>query len=313
MSVLSFNQKSNWNQVKPAMRAGGLNETLILNQQGPVSFHWSDFKDSCRSYQQKIEVDPVMKAEYESKILELERLQTMPVWIKSEKETTHTTLFNLYQDFILENMWQGKDAHPHAPYDISFISPSGPFKKISITDCFNIQTYQDFVMVFLLQGKLPQRDFRLRVPSKLLAEFGSNMSEVGLIDLQQITSSGLLLKCSSKTFFQSIRPDGQVRLMFKTSPLESANQIKNWTSFKDVVAAWGLNPFYSHNKQEAFLLNCSDFQIASRFDFGVTNEVYLFVSFEHLKNANLVIATKLMNFISSGKDSYKSEIATKVA
>lgn len=312
MSVLSLNSSETWNEIPSSLSEKSLNEILVLNEQGPISFHWTDFQESCRFYQDRIARDPALRKEYETKLSDLSKLRLMPVWIRGNGETLHTSLFELYQDFILERLWKA-DSHPHAPYDISFISPSGPYKKLSITDCFNVHTYQDFILVFLLQGKLPQREFRLRTKSRLLVEFGNHYGEAGMLDLEQITSGGLLLKCQSKQFFKGIRPHRKLRLLVKTSGLDEVSRAHDWQNFKDSIAKWGTNPFYTQNKQEAFNLDCNDFQIASRFDFSQTNDIYLYLKFDSLKASNEIMAQRLEKFIVKGREAMKQLLAKKAA
>lgn len=312
MSVLSLNSFVAWNEIPTSLNEKGLNEIVILNEHGPISFHWTDFQESCRFYQDRITHDPILCKEFESKVNDLNKLRLMPVWIRSHGETLHTNLFELYRDFIVEFLWKA-DSHPHAPYDISFISPSGPFKKLAITDCFNLHTYQDFILVFLLQGKLPQREFRLRTRSRLLVEFGDHYAEAGMVDLEQITSGGLLLRCQSKQFFKGIRPHRKLRLLVKTSELDEVSKAYDWQSFKAGIAEWSANPFYTQNKQEAFNLDSNDFQIASRFDFSQTNDIYLYLKFDALKASHEIMAQRLEKFIIKGRESMRQLLSQKAA
>jgi hypothetical protein len=312
MAVISLNSSEAWNEIPGLLSERGLNETILLNKQGPISFSWTDFEEACRFYQEKISLDPIMRKQYETKICDLEKLRLMPIWIRGLGETIHTSLFDLYQDFILERSWK-VDSHQPVSYNISFISPSGPYKKLAITDCFNVQTYHDFILIFLLQSKLPQRDFRLRTNSRLLIEFGKNYNEAGIVDLEQVTSGGILLRCQAKQFFLGIRPHGKLNLLIKTSDLEEVSKAHDWQSFKTSIAKWGANPFYTQNKQESFNLDCTQLQTSSRFDFSQTNDIYLYLKFETLKTSHELMALRLEKFITKGRDVMKQLLAQRAA
>jgi hypothetical protein len=214
-----------------------------------VSFQWSDFYETCQLNQDRLKSDAIFKAEFDQKSAELQKLREMSVWLRTpNNQVIQTTLFDLYQDAIFERHWCGQESH--APCEVSFIAPSGPYKKFAVVDCLNNHTYQDFVQYFLLEGKLPQRDFRLRVPSRLLMEFGSGLSGAALIDLQQITSAGMLFKCPAPLFFNHVRPHGKLRLLIKTSSLAEANRSSDWDEFQRAIGEWELNPFYTQNKQD---------------------------------------------------------------
>jgi hypothetical protein len=290
----------------------GLNETVILNPNGPVSFQWTDFHETCQLNQARLKNDVVFKAEFEQKTHELQKLRGMPVWLRTpNSQIIQTNLYELYQDAIFERHWCGQESH--APCEVSFISPSGPYKKFAVVDCLNSHTYQDFVQCFLLEGKLPQRDFRLRVPGRLLMEFGPGLSGAGLIDLQQITSTGLLFKCPAPLFFNEVRPHGKLRLLIKSSSLDGANISSNWEGFQQAIGEWGLNPFYTQNKLEAFMLSCTDFQVASRFDFGQTQDVYLFVDYKALESSHQLMAQHFARFVKTGRSHMKQFLLSKSA
>jgi hypothetical protein len=169
------------------------------------------------------------------------------------------------------------------------------------------------VQYFLLEGKLPQRDFRLRVPCRLLMEFGPGLSDAGLIDLQQITTSGLLFKCPVPLFFNEVRPHGELRLLIKSASLDGANKTTDWEGFQQAISQWGLNPFYTQNKLESFTLACSDFQVASRFDFGQTQDVYLFVNYKVLESSHQLMAQHFARFVKTGRAHMKQFLLRKSA
>lgn len=279
-------------------------ETIVLNPAAAVSFHWTDFQDTCQLYQRRVASSPKLREELLMKQAELERLRLIPLWIKRKSGTTHTSLYDLYEQFILETL-PLDDANPHVPYDISFVSPSGPFKKLSMSECFNLQTYQNFISVYLLKDKLPARDFRLRVKSRLLVEYGRNLQDVAMVDLEQITTDGLLLRCPSNLFFNGLRAHDQFRLLITTAGLDRLAKKPSWSEFTEFVAGWDVNPFYGQSKLEAFDLNCADLRMHSRFDFTQTRDVYLYLKFSTVKASNELLALRLEQFIHKGKSAMR--------
>lgn len=312
MGTLSFPTNKNLTATAATASWDGLNETVVLNPRGPVSFQWTDFHETCQLNQARLKTDAAFRAEFDHKRNELQKLRAMPVWLRTAtSQIIQTNLYELYQDAIFERHWCGQESH--APCEVSFIAPSGPYKKFAVVDCLNSHTYQDFVQYFLLEGKLPQRDFRLRVPCRLLVEFGPGLSGAGLIDLHQITTSGLLFKCPVPLFFNEVRPHGNLRLLIKTASLDGANKTSDWEGFQQAISQWELNPFYTQNKLEAFTLACTDFQVASRFDFGQTQDVYLFVSYKVLGSSHELMAQHFVRFVKTGRSHMKQFLLKKSA
>lgn len=291
----------------PPLAAAPL-EHVVLNAAASVSFHWTDFQETCQLYQRRVAATPALREELRLKQLELERLRQIPLWIKRNGATTHTSLYELYDQFILDKL-PLDHADPHAPTDISFVSPSGPFKKLSITECFNLQTYQSFVSLYLLKNKLPARDFRLRVKSRLLIEYGRNLQEVAMVDLEQITAEGLLLRCPAPLFFSGLRGQDQFRLLITTAGLDKLAKKPSWSEFHAFIGGWDVNPFYGQSKLEAFELSCADLRMHSRFDFTQTRDVYLYLKFTTLRASNELLALRLEQFIHKGKAAMRELIA----
>lgn len=287
---------SAWTNTELPLEAERLTDQVSFGDSN-VSFHWSDFREGCRLWQTRIAIEPGLRRDYEKRLHEMQKLKNLPIWIRAGKTTTQTNLFDLYEGFICDQMWHGDDVFPHAHYDISLISPSGPFKEMPITNCFNLQTYRDFVMVFLLQDKLPRRDFRLRVKSKVLAEYGPNFNDAGLLELEQITANGLLFKTTGAKYYSGMAPHHEVRLLFKTSFLAAATQAGDSQEFRREIEAWTSNPFYTHDKAESFIFNCKDVKSSARFDGNATQECYLMVSFDTIAASNGPLKQRLQSFV----------------
>lgn len=294
---------STWNNAELPLEGERLTDQIAFGRDGCLSFHWSDFREACRLWQTRIAIEPNLRQDYEKRLRELAKLKTLPIWIRSGKTTTQTNLYDLYEGFICDQLWHGDDIFPRPLYEVSLISPSGPFKKMAVTNCFNLQTYRDFVMVFLLQDKLPRRDFRLRVKSKILAEFGPHFTDACLVELEQISSAGLMLRVKGSTFFSQMTPHHRVRVLFNSSVLMNAAQTNSALDFRQEVAEWSTNPFYTHNKVDAFVIDCKDVHTSSRFDGDTTQDCFMRISFETIQTSNGPLAQKLKAFVKVAQKS----------
>lgn len=275
-----------------------LTDQLSFGNDQVVSFHWSDFRDACDLWQARIIQEPGLKRDYERRLQEITKLRGLPVWVRSGKTTTQTNLYALYEGFICNGLWQVDESLPRPSFEISLIAPSGPFRRMSINECFNMQTYRDFVMIFLLQNKLPRRDFRLRVKCKLLAEFGADYSGAGVVGLEQITRSGVLLQMSGDMYYGQMRPgEGKVRLLFKTQLLREAGEARSAQEFRSRIESWRANPFYTLEKSQGLTFACHAAQPNSRFDGDATQDCFVMVPFDHMESASPGAVAEIQRFI----------------
>ncbi len=277
----------------------------------PLHFIWSDYDECCDYFRQKIKSDGDVAKLREQKLAEISHLKNIPVWIRKDSKLFTTHLFDIYESHLQQKTIFDYDAT--VPMDISFISPSGPFKKMAITDCLNIQNYQDFVFLSLLDNKLPSREFRLRLHSRLLFESGEQFQNTMLGSLCQVTSQGILLKVMANDFFYKIKETNQLRLLMNTQIFETTKESLTWNEVKNTAKNWPAHPLYTQNKNDAFLIDPKELQLAHRFDYGRTSEVYFFVSFKHLSNSNALMVKKIEKFLFEMKNCIKNTMTKKSA
>jgi hypothetical protein len=256
-------------------------EDIPLCENGNLVFHWADFNETCAQLKTAIDTDPEIREEYNLKLAGLNSLRSNPVWIKTSSKVHQTTMYDLYHAFILNPTTVSFSSDPFGPLEISFISSSGPFKSLSVTQCFNKQIYKDFVMINLLEGGLPRRDFRVRSNCKILLEYGANYQEAALIQLEQFTTHGLLLSID-REIYQKFSPNGSIRLLLDTTPLQQAVglEIKEMRSH---FSPYAFNLLYSARKEDALTCNISDISSGSSFEFLRTNRIHLFLSYDRLR------------------------------
>jgi hypothetical protein len=260
-----------------------MGEDFALCDNGNIVFHWADYHETCDSLKNAIEIDSDLKDEYRKKEQGLIRLNLIPVWIRTEKKVHQSTMFDLYEKYVLNDLQFSLGLDPFGPIEISFISSTGPFRTMSIAECFNKSTYKDFVMVYLLKGKLPRRDFRIRLKAKVLIEYGQDFSQAGLISIEQLTMNGLLLSLDADFYFKNLSKETDINILIDTSVLDIA-QSKGLEELKSHLSQYAFNLMYSSRREDAILCDLKDFHIQSSFDFFKNKKVYLFIPYTKLSS-----------------------------
>jgi hypothetical protein len=278
-----------------------LGEDFVLCENGNIVFHWADYFETCNLVASRLEKDSALFQDFLKCENALKRLNLIPVWIKTQKKIHQTTMYFLYEEFILNQSELPKNLDPHLPLDISFISGTGPFKQLAITDCFNTLTYRDFVIFYLLKDKLPKRDYRIFLKSKILFEYGPNFSQAELISLEQLTTRGMLLSVSSEFYMANISKLDLVRILINFSTLhEGAN--KSINELRKILSQFTFNLFYTSMKEDCLNCNISDFKVQTAFDFGRSKKVFLFISYDKLAELNPLGIHSILTFVNHTKD-----------
>lgn len=262
-----------------------LGEDFSLCENGNMVFHWADFNETCDAVKARLESDSTVCEEFKNKDIALKRLSLIPVWIRTDKKVHQTTMFDLYERYILNQMQLALGVDPFGPIEISFISGTGPFRSMAIAECFNKSTYKDFVMVYLLKGKLPKRDYRVRLKAKILMEYGPEFTKAGLINLEQLTMNGLLLSLDSDFFLKNISQETELRFLIDTNSLKTGCD-KDLSELKVHLSQYAFNLMYSSRKEDSVVCQMKEFNVQSSFDFLKNKKVFLFISYDTLASSN---------------------------
>lgn len=281
--------------------AKNVGDEFVFCDNGNVVFHWSDFYETCDLMKSQIESSPIMLENFKNRESALKRLALIPVWVRTETKIHQTTMHELYEKYILDQAHLLGGLDPFCPMEISFICATGPFKDMSIADCFNKTTYRDFVHTYLLKGQLPRRDYRLRLRSKVLLEYGHDFNQAEVVSLEQLTLSGMLFSMDSETFMKKLSDLNHVRILINTKMLESGLG-NNIDELKAHLSQFSFNFLYSSNKEDSMPVKLSDFSVQSSFDFSKNKRVYLFASYDKLAENQPIGVKTIREFVNHTKN-----------
>lgn len=287
-----------------------LGEEFVLCDNGNIVFHWADFYETCDLIKSQLENEPGLMEDFKHRENALKRLSLIPVWVKTESKVHQTTMFDLYEKYILNQTHLMGGVDPFCPLEISFISGTGPFKAMSIAETFNKTTYRDFVLVYLIQGKLPRRDYRIRLKSKVLVEYGSNFGQAELVALEQLTMNGMLLSLDADVYMKKIHDVENVRILINSKMLSDAKG-KSLDDLKGHLSQYAFNLLYSSMKGDSITCALKDFSVQSSFDFAKNKRVFLFISYDKLAQSNPESVKSIRDFVTQTKELVREHYQNK--
>lgn len=287
-----------------------LGEEFVLCDNGNIVFHWADFFETCDLIKAQLESEPGLMEDFKNRENALKRLSEIPVWVKTESKVYQTTMFDLYEKYILNQTHMMGGVDPFCPLEISFISGTGPFKGMSIAECFNKTTYRDFVLVYLIKGKLPRRDFRIRLKSKVLVEYGANYGQAELVALEQLTMNGMLMSMDSEVYMKKIQDVESVRILINSKMLSEAKG-KSLDDLKGHLSQYAFNLLYSSMKGDSITCQLKDFSVQSSFDFAKNKRVFLFISYDKLAQSNPESVNSIREFVIQTKELVRNHYQKK--
>jgi hypothetical protein len=282
-----------------------LSDEIVIGENGNVVFHWADFSETCDLVKLQLGQDPFLMQDFKLREQSINQLTRIPVWIRTEKNIQQTTMLELYENFMLNKRLLAGGVNPSRPLEISLISSSGPYKSMPINECFNKSTYRDFILVYLLQNKIPRRDFRVRLRSRLLLEYGPDYAHAEIICLEQLSMKGMLLSVNSDIYMEKLADLESVRLLINTNMLVEA-QDRDLSELKDYLGQYAFNLLYTSRKEDSVSCPIDQFNVQSSFDFSSSKKVYLFIDYDKASWSSPAPLKNIRDFVSMTKDLVKN-------
>jgi hypothetical protein len=278
-----------------------LADEFALCDKGNVAFHWADFFETCDLIKARLQSEPGLWEDFNHRDAALNKLQLIPLWVKTERKIHQITVFDLYEGSIFNQAQILVGIDPFSAPEISFISASGPFRKMTIADCLNKCTYRDFVIVSLIKGNLARRNYRIRLKSRILLEYGANVGQAELVSLEQLTTQGILLSLDSDIYLRKIRNVESIRLLVNVKSLAETKG-KCLKEFKGYLSHFAFNLLYSSLTGDSIICHMKDVLAQSSFDLARNRRVFLFVSYNKLQALNPQSIGVIKEFVDQTRD-----------
>lgn len=257
-----------------------LGEEFALCENQSVVFHWADFFETCDDVKAALETDGDLRRDFQRLQAKLHRLKSVPVWIRTPEKVIQSSMHSLYEKHILRNsQLEGMDFF--GPMEVSLISGTGPFKTMALSEFFNKETYQQFVLVGLIHGELPKRDFRIRFKAKVLMEFGENLESSTLVSFEQLTKHGILFQVNADTYLKEVCRHPKVKLLIDSKLLGECLG-KELEDVKHLLSEHVHSLLYSSRAEDGIEVDISKLHASSSFDFLKDHKKFIFIPFQAL-------------------------------
>lgn len=298
--------KSNLIQLfSPALKGQSLHKNLgeefQLCENGSMIFHWADFYETCDQVKTSMDKDEELRKDFARLEAKLQRLALIPVWIKTTGKIYQTTMYALYEKHILRLSHHMEGLDFYGPMEVSLISGTGPFKTMAVSEFFHRETYQQFILVNLLKGKLPKRDYRIRLKAKILMEYGDNFENSTLVHLDQLTTKGLLLNLPADLYLRGISRSTSARILIDTGLLKTGTG-KNLNDLQTHLAQHLFNLLYSSRREDSMELDLKDVYASSSFEFLRNQQKFLFVPYEVLRPHSPDAVFSMIDFVQHTRE-----------
>lgn len=273
-----------------------LSEPISLCGKDTMCFHWSDSVRYCEIVESNLSTDTHLFKDYQKRKIAISNLKKISVWIKSKKKIIETTVYDLYDQFLLSKDLMLNDLDPYFEYHISFLSASGPFKKISIVSCFNESLFYDFKFIYLIENLIPRGDFSLRLRSKVLIEYGENFDQVQIVGVNQIGHDGILISIPYDLFLNEISHLDKLRILLNSSQLR-LNETSGLNDLKENLGKYSFNLLYTSKKSDSAEIKLNEIVMRGRGDFFTQDKrVFLLIPYSAMEKSHSQMANDFRNF-----------------
>ncbi len=173
-----------------------LNEPCYFSNNEMVGFHWANDEFAARYFKELYKTsDSKFSERVDTLRGELQNLKNFNIWLMSKRGQVKTNIYNLYECYLdprLKFQWFELE-----DILVSTQHEAGPFCSVKSMRWFDKDIYSKFVYLKMLEGTVPQRQFRMSLDIPI--EMRADGSPFGAISARivQMNSHGLLINFSN--------------------------------------------------------------------------------------------------------------------
>lgn len=265
--------------VESAFDLNNLEIGTQLYQNTPVYYHWSNCAKGTQFIQNTSKNSELLSQTIEQVWKKLLQLKEVPIWLKTTEHIIPMSMFDVYVAVMGHIRKNDQEDNLFNVHDISFVSPSGPYKQTTLIQLINKSLYQDFVYYYLLKNKLPMRSFRLFVEGKVVLQYGKSHQYSSVIKVRQLTENGVLFSSNDDDLLERIELGQALKFIVLS------DNIKELTKCEDKQLKANLDLFYTTDSMQYFLVETDKVTKALSYDSGISGEFYLFCRYIDMKES----------------------------
>lgn len=208
---------------------GELDSSLNLTDNGILSFHWSNWKDS-RSYLQDLLSDDSSLERLDKLSHELEDLKSKTIWLKNKHKCVKSTLYNLYQNYLdprIRMTWFDRNDE----ILVSTLTESGPYIALTSMRWIDKDIYTSFVRRKMLLDFVPRRDFRVSMNIPVEINYDDSPLTQSQVTIHQITKTGIIMKFHSSSDIVKALNSKMMNMYINLKPLMKTNG----SEYKEII------------------------------------------------------------------------------
>jgi hypothetical protein len=269
-----------------------LDKPIRVNPSYPISFHWMNEPKICSKIKKEINTENT-KLNLEFKMLnkQVNQLREVKLWLKVNDNIISLTAYDLYES-LFSHVRSGKfEDQLFNAQDISFLSPAGPFKCLTLIECINQDTFDKFLYVKTIQNKLGQRSFRLNTAGKVTVYYGDFFQENSQVKLEQITDTGFLFSSKDETLLEVIEDQFQFKFQM---------DIKFLDNYFDKNTEKSDDPFFTTNSFNSFTISQNDITTNLKYDSALSGKYFIYCRFGQIKEKEY--SNSIRNFVKKFKE-----------
>ena len=271
-----------------------LTKKIKLNNNYPLSLQWSNDSILTKKIKNLLK-ETDNKDQLDQLNCELEKLKYVPLWLKLDESVLKLSAHDIYHTMCMHFRNGEFEDQLFNAQSVSFVSPAGPFKDLSIVDCIHEDTLQAFILSYVLQNNLPQRSFRLDTKGEALLSYGEFNERNLRVNVNQLTDSGILFSSDNYDLLEVIDDAQYFKFQMTT---------KNLDNYFDENSSLNEDLFFSNNITEAFTVDSTKLTKSLKYDSGETGKFYLFCRYVDIKGGEH--GGKFKSFVENFKQVVRS-------
>jgi hypothetical protein len=286
----------NKNNLNNYLELKNFEEELRLDLNNSMSFHWSNWQETCN-----LKIKNGDTAEVDRSIA---LYKSIPIWLLLGNKKIKSNLLELYHHYLNDQGEQTKSS-----FYLSIGKEQGPYINFSSLAWLNNNILRNVVFFKISKSEIRKRQFRLNWESNPLVKLDSFYHSGVDLRTHAITEQGIIFKVLGKSNFERILNAKQLIIHLNINPFLRSVRVFQDDFLKSVAS----EDFSLHD-----LKNLHSFIIKPKNIITNVKEIkaqdaqsyHFFVAFDHIESdqINFFIETPLRRFLLNTKECFELQL-----
>jgi len=258
-------------------------DKFLIDKNAPFYFKLNDNQKLIKKLQIELKDDSELNRLFDYQHMFTDDLKKNNLWVRVEDSVIPMTMYDVYTGLLKHLKDNSFETQLFNSSEISFVSPMGPYKYMSLIETLNENLIDKFIFSQIMKNKLPTRSMRVHTQGKIKIEFGDDFERHAELEIKQITEFGILFSSKDEEYLPGLEQSDYIKIFIDTRGMSTF--LDNDLKLSEQII--GDDFFYTEDELRFLFIEQVNIVKSLSYKSGTSNEVFMFCRYHDMLESDV--------------------------